>query len=256
MIGIHKALQSVLIEQHDGDFELLVVEVEIVKEHIRVISGYGPQENWPEADRLPFFSALEDEINKAEMEGKSIIIEMDANSKLGSSIIKADPHTQTPNGKLLSNIISRHNLVVLNSLEDKCNGSTTRRRVTKNSIEESIIDFVIVSQDLVEKVDSITIDEDKKHALVHITKKKKVVSDHNTIISKFKLGWCKTMSKDRIETFNLKNRDCQKIFKEATSNTKKLSSIFDNNKDLNSCTKKFAEKTGWIYTPMLQKDPD
>ena len=59
MIGIHKALQPVLIEQHDGDFELLVVEVEIAKEHIRVISGYGPQENWPEADRLPFFSALE-----------------------------------------------------------------------------------------------------------------------------------------------------------------------------------------------------
>ena len=74
MIGVHKALNPVLIEQYEGDFELLVVEIEIAKEQIRIISGYGPQENWTEADRLPFFSALEVEVNKAEMEGKSIIL--------------------------------------------------------------------------------------------------------------------------------------------------------------------------------------
>ena len=118
------------------------------------------------------------------MEGKSIIIEMDANSKLGKAVIKSDPHNQTPNGKLLYNIIQRHNLVVLNSLEDRCIGSITRKRVTKNSIEESIIDFVLISHDLFEKVESVTIDEDKNHALVNVTKKKQVVSDHNTIVGR------------------------------------------------------------------------
>ena len=248
MIGVHKALNPVLIEQYEGDFELLVVEIEIAKEQIRIISGYGPQENWTEADRLPFFSALEVEVNKAEMEGKSIIIELDANSKLGKAVIKSDPYNQTPNGKLLYNIIERHNLVVLNSLEDRCIGSITRKRVTKNSIEESIIDFVLISHDLLEKVESVTIDEDKNHALVNVTKKKQVVSDHNTIVSKFNLGWSKVGMRKRIETFNLKNRKCQEAFKVATSNTDALSSIFNNEKDLNSCTKKFMKRLdGFIH---------
>ena len=68
MVGIHKALNPVLINEYEKEFELLIVEFEIAKRQIRVISGYGPQENWPESDRLPFFLALEAEINKAEME--------------------------------------------------------------------------------------------------------------------------------------------------------------------------------------------
>ena len=252
MIGIHNALNPMLIKQYDEDFELLVVEIEVAKEQIRVISGYGPQENWPESDRLPFFQALEEEINKAEMEGKSVIIEMDANSKLGPDVINGDPHPQTPNGKLLLNIIERHNLVVLNSVEDKCTGSITRRRVTKDKVEESIIDFVIVSQEMVEKVDSILIDEDREHVLVKVTKNKrglkKQESDHNVILSKFNLGWSKNSQKKRIETFNLRNKECQLKFKEATSNTNELSIIFDNKKDLNICTKKFLKRLdGFIH---------
>jgi hypothetical protein len=241
-----------LIKQYDDEFELLVVEIEIAKHQIRIISGYGPQENWAEADRLLFFIGLEEEINKAEMEGKSVIIEMDANSKLGCDVIKADPHTQTANGKLLFNIIKRHNLVVLNGLEDKCVGAITRRRVTKDNIEESIIDFVITSHDLVNKVDSIVIDEDRKHVLVKVTKNKrgikKLESDHNVILTKLKIGWSKTAQKNRFETFNLKNMECQQIFKEATSNTDVLSDLFDNKKDLNSCTNKFLKRLdGFIH---------
>ena len=181
---------------------MLVVEIEIAKYQIRIISGYGPQENWPEADRILFFLALEQEINKAEMDGKSILIQMDANSKLGPEVIKADPHCQTPNGKLLYNIIMRHNLVVLNGLDNKCQGAITRRRVTKDKVEESIIDFVITSSDLVGEVESILIDEARNYVLVKVTKSKKgmksVESDHNAIISKLKLGWSKDRKKDRI----------------------------------------------------------
>ena len=62
---------------------MLVVEVETKKKDIRIMSGYGPQENWEEEKRLPFFVALETEIEKSELAGKSIVIELDANSKLG-----------------------------------------------------------------------------------------------------------------------------------------------------------------------------
>ena len=114
---------------------------------------------------MPFFLALEDEIVKAQLLGKSLVIQMDANSKLGPDWITGDPHNQTQNGQILAGILERHNLVVVNSLTEKCSGLITRRRVTINRIEESIIDFVIVSDDLKEHVDSPTIDEEINHVL-------------------------------------------------------------------------------------------
>ena len=41
---------------------------------------------------IAFFLALETEIEKATLAGKSIVIETDANSKLGSKYIPNDPH--------------------------------------------------------------------------------------------------------------------------------------------------------------------
>ena len=92
-------------------FELLVVEIEINHRAVRIMSGYGPQENWKEDDRTPFFSALEEEICKAEFAGISILIQMDANSKLGPEIIPNDPHERSQNGKILAGIISLKDLI-------------------------------------------------------------------------------------------------------------------------------------------------
>ena len=129
MIGVHKSLNPMLITEYNKDFELLVVEIDISKHKIRIVSGYGPQENWSEQDRLPFFLALEEEVIKAEMDGKDILIQMDANSKLGPEMIKGDPHIQTPNGKLLAQIVNRNDLKVINGngIQSKCKGIITRR---------------------------------------------------------------------------------------------------------------------------------
>ena len=144
----------------------------------------------PEEERMPFFITLEEEINKAEMMGKSVFIEMDANSKLGSEFIPKDPHKQTHNGRILSGIIRRHGLVVANGMEDKCTGLITRKRTTLQGIEESVIDFVIVSHDLAESVISVEIDEQRKHVLTKHTKTKhgikSIESDHNVIVTKLK----------------------------------------------------------------------
>ena len=72
---------------------------------------------------------------------------MDANSKLGPNIVKGDPHAQSNNGKILAGILERNDLTVINSLE-KCKGKITRQRLTKNKKKESIIDFVIVCEEM------------------------------------------------------------------------------------------------------------
>ena len=62
LLGAHKDLKPFLIKQYEDEFELIVVEIEIKGEQVRVITGYGPQETWPEAQRYPFFVVFDAEI--------------------------------------------------------------------------------------------------------------------------------------------------------------------------------------------------
>ena len=248
MIGAHKGLKPILISDYNEEFELLVVEITIANKKLRIMTGYGPQENWPEVQRIPFFLALENEIVKAELEGKSIFIELDANSKLGKELIPGDMHSQTENGKLLADIIDRHGLVLGNSM-DVCKGLVTRKRTTKTAIEESIIDFVIFSEDIEKEVKSILIDDERNHVLTRITKTKKgivkVESDHNMIFTHLRMPWNRKVKSQRYEIFNLKNEDCQKEFKKATTqvnNKGYLSSVFEENEDINIATEKFMKR--------------
>ena len=243
LIGAHKALKPTLIAEFSEEFELVVVEISAGNKEIWIITGYGPQETWTEEQRLPFFNALEQQIIKAELEGKSIFIEMDSNSKLGPEMIPNDPHSQSQNGKLLSDIIERHGLKVANSIANKCIGLITRQRVTKDSTEKSIIDHVIISEDLEDDLNSIKIDEEGNNALTKIIKTKngikKQTSDHNTIITKFTIKWSRKIRKPRIEMFNLKNKECQKKFTALTSKTNILTSAFNCNSDLDKATMNF-----------------
>ena len=43
---------------------------------VRIMTGYGPQENWTHEEKMPFFRSLEQEIIKAKLHGKLIFIQM------------------------------------------------------------------------------------------------------------------------------------------------------------------------------------
>ena len=132
---------------------------------------------------------------------------MDANSKLGPELIPSDPHARTPNGQIIADIMVRHGLTVVNGMEDKCDGTVTRRRVTKDGTEESAIDLVIVSDDLESVVDSLLIDENRKYVLTKIVKTKRGItkqeSDHNVLVSKLKFSWNRKRKINRMEIYNL-----------------------------------------------------
>ena len=75
-------------------------------------------------------------------------------------MIPGDMHAQTENGKILAGIIERHGLVLGNSLK-QCSGVVTIKWITTNGTEESVIDFVIMSDDLKHAIESIPIDEER-----------------------------------------------------------------------------------------------
>ena len=64
LIGVHKNLDPILIEEYSEEFELLVVEVKIGGKDVRIISGYGPQENWKKEDKMPFLEHLKKKLSK------------------------------------------------------------------------------------------------------------------------------------------------------------------------------------------------
>ena len=246
MIGVHMNLNPVLISEHSELFEMIVVQVKSKGRDIRIMTGYGPQEN-PNPDlTMPFFSKLEEEIISAKLANKSIIIQMDANSKLGKNIHPLDPKDQSPNGAVLASIVERNDLIVVNTLQNKCKGVITRRRCMEDAVEESVIDFLIISVDIMNDLKELIIDEEKEHALTKMTHHKKgvklVTSDHNVLLSKFRIPVEVNTDKERVEIFNFRNKTNQKIFTEATSNTTKLSEVFETNEDINTQTKKFLKR--------------
>ena len=257
MLGIHVSHQPVLISEYSDTFELIVTEIQVAKKHIRVITGYGPQETWDLNIKMQFFIALEDEIAKAAIEDKSIICMGDMNSKLGPDHIPNDPKKITENGIILAGIIERNALTVVNSLQGKCTGLITRERNTVNGVEKSIIDFVMVSQDLVKEVRRMIIDDERKYVLTRLTKTKKGTvkkeSDHNTIFTELDIKWKPDTKQYKQEVYNLKDKESQRSFKEDTDNTKELSNIIDKEDEVDKGTKKFLKRINGFITKHFKK---
>lgn len=164
-------LNPVLIGSSD-DTEVLTIQVDVGIKKIRIINGYGPQEDDDIKDILNFWQNIEAEVVKAKDENCMIIIEMDANAKVGHENIQNDPHTITNNGKLLVDLMSRQNLTMLNAT-DFCTGTITRERKAGNKTEQSVIDYMIVCQEMLEYVQEMIIDEERDDVLTNYQIKKK-----------------------------------------------------------------------------------
>ena len=104
----------------------MTVQLELSNKKARIINGYGPQESDCQQNRFNFWSGLEQEVISAKSESCMLIIQMDANAKVGRNIISRDPNNVTDsNGRQLLDMIERHGLVMLNANKN-CNGSITR----------------------------------------------------------------------------------------------------------------------------------
>ena len=141
VIGVDKDIESTLVREGDDFVEAIVVQVIIGKLTVKIIVGYGPQENAPKEKKDKFWEFLEDEITKADLENQGLLIQMDGNLHAGPEIIKNDPNKQNRNGKLFVEFLERNSqLIVVNSL-DICEGVITRRRELDDRTEEAVLDF-------------------------------------------------------------------------------------------------------------------
>ena len=220
LTAIHKSFQPVLVDE-DEELEILVVQAKFGNLSCRYINAYGPKEGYSKTDHtISFYARLDQEIKNAKLLGHLVCVQLDANTKLGKSVIKDDIHDMSPNGQLLYDVIERDELVICNAL-DACQGSITRRRSTINGIEESILDYFIICQDLFVYFSSMKIDS--SNVLTRYVKRKERIivtkSDHNILICNFSQKWNSDTKcgKEKIEIFNFNDSFGQKKYQELTS---------------------------------------
>ena len=222
------------------DAELLVVQVEVNELKIRIINGYGPQEDDEDLRIIAFWKALEIEIINAKDEHCLVIVELDANAKIGKEHIKNDPNLTSNNGQLLLDLVQRQGLCIGNALPT-CKGVITREKKVKDKIERSVIDYFIFCDAIVDFLDEIIIDEDREFVLRHATKKKGannvITSDHNILFSRFSINFTLKRPSIRYEFFNFKCNEGRKMFLNETNVSNNLTSCFTGGKDFEfSCS--------------------
>ena len=222
------------VQVSDVEEDIIVVEIEVNGEKIRVFNAYGPQEPQNNQDRemsRNFWLVLEKLIVDAKNAGCMIIIQCDANAKLGKNIYPEDPHEQSENGSIVEELVSRNALFILN-FNEKCRGTITRSRNTTMRSEASIIDYIIVCEDMMNFFMNMHIDDARKFVLTHYSTRNgrasKTESDHNILHAKFNIKIPKAQATIKREVFNFKDKNCQDKFKEVTDKTTKLSSCFQN----------------------------
>ena len=181
-------------------------------------------------NRLSFWQSLEQEIVAAKNLSCMVLLQMDANAKVGNTCIPGDPNQMSANGRLLVDLISRENLVLVNS-SAVCSGVITRHRVTQEKVEKSILDSLIVCDKLEQYLEMMIIDEERNFPLTKYASKKGskriVQSDHNTMYGRFSIEYISVKWKrPREEVFNLKNTECQQKFSDVTNDSYKLKNCF------------------------------
>ena len=248
--AIDENIASVLVSNTES--EILVVQIKVEGLEIRIINAYGPQEDSSTENIHNFWQDLEKEITLAKEENCKIIIQMDANAKLGCDIIKGDPNKLSNNGSLLLEIVRRQNLSILN-INDLCQGLITRHRKTVLGDEKSIIDYILVCDFLLNYVDQMKIDDKRTHVLTKYSRGGKSESDHNLLYAKFAIAYYQMPVKVRREIFNFKNQECQQKFFDVTNNTNKLSSCFEGTQNFSQQSKLFQKTLNGTFHQCFKK---
>ena len=129
-------LSPVLISTgQEEDSEVLTVQAKVGHHDVKIINAYGPQEDDGKKEVFKFWQEIEQEIVSSREENCLLILQLDANAKIGKESIKGDPNDRSFNGRILIDVAQRQNLTIVNTL-DLCKGIITRERVTSVNVEK------------------------------------------------------------------------------------------------------------------------
>ena len=135
------------------------------------------------------------------------------NVKIGNHI-SGNKETVSKGGRQLKKIIEKYNLNIINANEHKRREKWTREQ----GEERSIINYVVTSQEYMDTIKCMEIDEEKQYRLYKIERQskqiKKTYSDHNAILINIDSVSPKDLSRKRKVITRKKYKKYQTIIQE------------------------------------------
>ena len=230
-LGVNKIFESTLLNEGDDETEVISVLVVVGDIEIRVIVGYGPQENALREKKEKFWDFIENEVVQADSEHQGVIIQIDGNLHAGEELLKDDPNPQNQNGKFFMDFLRRNSMLSVVNTQDICEGLITRQRSLQTRSEKSVLDFFLVNEKLNPFLKKMIVDEKREFSLGNYaqfhTNKRVIESDHNGLILELALEYS-AQKPERKEFFNFRNKVCQEAFKRETETNRQLLECFDN----------------------------
>lgn len=234
--GVALLLTNDIYETCDYNYvneRLLEVNTEFKHRSIKIIIGYGPNEDASKEDREEFYEQLQIIIDSTKPK-QEILILGDLNAKVGNKkdsyfgvIGKEGESVESPNGELLLDLCIRNNLKIANTFfKHKDIHKWTRVSETRN--EKSIIDYIIVSNYLLYN----TYD-------VRVKRGAEIDSDHFLVVGKFNLSLKfktqthKEPKKFKLKVEELRNRETKETY-QGLINNKLLRLLPITNEDIES----------------------
>ena len=175
-LGVRHCLYKTVMIDSGDKAQFVTVRLTNEDFNVQIVLVYGPQENDPEDIRESFYHDVSVQIQKAYLNGDSLLLVGDFNAKLGYNVIQNDIHPMSKNGKLLFDMSNKYNMKLLNS-PTFCTGTFTRIHKYKQEIAKSVLEYVSVSSDLEKHVISMHIDGSKDFTLWRKLKSSKRFSD-------------------------------------------------------------------------------
>ena len=176
----------------------------------------------------------------------------DFNDKLGKGIIKGDIHDMSSNWQKLHNLIIKYNLNVVNSMEI-CSGTFTR---ANNKIvgEKSVLDYVIVSDELIRCIKNMQIDTAKRFTSCHTLKSGKRFSDHNAVVFKVESSKIPSQSNsDRETVWNFNHPQVWERFHKFTNTNNSMSDCWNDISGVETSCEKWSNKLNSILKDCFSK---
>ena len=167
-------LIEVVENLEDHDQEIAWIKFKHANNKVFIGIFYGPQEKCSNEEAERQYGQITTQINKLKNEGQ-VILMGDFNAKLPVKKENIINQEMTRNGKCMQKMLEETSTIPVTLQADI--GMWTRSRKRKDSIERSIIDYVIMTEAAKNYFSLIHIDEVGIHKL-----KGKEETDHNTII--------------------------------------------------------------------------
>ena len=154
----------------DSHSNILSVQIVYPDRTFRIIVCHGPQEDDESEVRQDFFDNIAVEIERGRAADETPIVFGDMNAKIveqNGNII-----AESFNGKMFTSMIEVTEMKVAN-FHEKTIGKWTRIQNSKKGTAKSVLDYILMEEQLMLLVNDITIDEEKCNTPYRLTKYKK-----------------------------------------------------------------------------------